>query len=373
MKILILPDSFKGCLSSDEVAKALTIGIRRVFPAADIAAYSVADGGEGTTHAFVSQTGGRICPCLVHDALGRPINAFYGVLPDGVAVVESAAASGFQHLSAQERNPMMASSYGTGEIIAEVLKQGHRHIILGLGGSVTNDGGVGMAKALGFQFLDANGDEIAEGGGALHDLNRIDDSAILHALRQAKFRMACDVKNPLTGHSGASVVYGPQKGATLEMVKILDNNLSHLAKVIKKDLKIEVSECAGAGAAGGLGAGALAFLGGDLMPGFDMLVEVLQLKTKIAEADVIITAEGRIDAQTLNGKLPFAVAQLAKAEGKKVIAFAGQLGEDHQLLYQYGFTAIFPIAEGPMSLSESIKQTPVLLANASERVFRMIL
>lgn len=373
MKILILPDSFKNCLSSDEVAKALTVGILRVFPDAEIAAYPVADGGEGTVDAFISATGGETCSCMAHDALGRPINAFYGVLPGDVAVVESAAASGFQHLLAQERNPLIASSYGTGEIIAEVLKHGYRDIILGLGGSVTNDGGVGMAKALGFQFLNANDEEIGEGGGSLHDLNRIDASAVLPALREASFRVACDVKNPLTGPTGASVVYGPQKGATPEMVKMLDANLTQMAKVIKKDLNIEVSQYAGAGAAGGLGAGTLAFLQADLISGFDIVAEVLQLQKKIADADIIITAEGKIDAQTLNGKGPYAVAQLAKAEGKKVIAFAGQLGEEHQLLYQHGFNAIFPIAECPMSLVESIKQAPFLLANASERVFRMFL
>lgn len=371
MNVLILPDSFKNCLSSVAVAEALEEGIRRVFPAAVIEKYPVADGGEGTVEAFVAATQGTLCSCPTHDALGRAINAFYGLLPDGTAVIEVAAASGIQLLKTEEMNPLLASSYGTGEIILSALQQGVRLFILGLGGSVTNDGGMGMAKALGYRFLDINGEPIAEGGGALGDLHRIDSTQVSPLLREAQFRVACDVQNPLTGTNGASAIYGPQKGATPAMVTLLDAYLKHLAEVMKTDLEVAVELMPGAGAAGGLGAGAVAFLRGELMPGFDIVTEELNLKESVARADIILTGEGKIDAQTLEGKTPYAVAQLAKASGKKVLAFAGTLGEGYRVLYQHGFDAIFPIAEGPMTLEDSLKNASSLLANAAERAFRM--
>lgn len=373
MNILILPDSFKNCLSSVEVGQALSAGILRVFPHAIITAYPVADGGEGTVEAFVAALAGQMVDCPAHDALGRPINAFYGILPDGTAVVEVAAASGIQLLSEEEKNPLVASSYGTGELIKEVIEQGAKKIILGLGGSVTNDGGTGMAKALGFRFLDAQGKEVAEGGATLDQITKIDTSRVLPQLKDVDFEIACDVQSPLCGPDGASAVFGPQKGATPEMVTLLDHNLSHLAQAIKKDLDKEIATLAGAGAAGGLGAGAVAFLGGKLIPGFDIVTEVLHLKEKVKWADIVITGEGKIDAQTLQGKTPFAVAQLAKAEGKKVLAFAGYLGEDHRVLYKHGIDAIFPIADRPMSLEDSLSNAATLMTNASERAFRMLL
>lgn len=372
MNILILPDSFKNCLSSVEVGSALSEGIWRVFPEAKISSYPVADGGEGTVEAFVAAMQGKIITCPAHDALGREIEAFYGLLPDGTAVIEVAAASGIERLSSEEKNPLIASSYGTGEIIKEVLQQGIRKVILGLGGSVTNDGGMGMASALGFRFLNSNGEEIAEGGGALNQLDNIDTSEVLPELKDCEFQIACDVQSPLCGPEGASAVFGPQKGATPLMVKLLDANLSHFAQVIKKDLDKDIASLPGAGAAGGLGAGAVAFLNGQLIPGFDIVTAVLGLKDKVKQADIVITGEGKIDAQTLQGKTPFAVAQLAKAEGKKVLAFAGYLGSDHRILYQHGIDAIFPIADRPMSLDESLSNAAYLLSNASERAFRML-
>lgn len=372
MKVLILPDSFKNCLSSTGVADALSEGVLRVFPDAEIQQYPVADGGEGTVEAFVDATGGTILKCAAHDALGRSIEGFYGLLPDGTVVIEMAAASGIELLKSEEKNPLITSTYGTGEIIKAALENGAKKIILGLGGSVTNDGGVGMAKALGFRFLNAKDEEIAEGGGALSDLSAIDSSGVLSHLNKCSFLVACDVQNPLTGLKGASAVYGPQKGATPEMVEELDANLHHLAEIIKRDLGPDVEETPGAGAAGGMGAGSIAFLAGELQAGFSIVTDILALKTKVIEADIILTGEGKIDAQTLQGKTPYAVAQLAKAADKRIIAFAGYLGTGYRELYNKGFDSIFPIAEKPMTLEESLSTAPTLLANAAERAFRMI-
>lgn len=373
MNILILPDSFKDCLSSVAVGEALAEGVLRVFPDAEIQKYPVADGGEGTVDAFVAATNGKMIACKAHDALGREIDTFYGLLPDGSAVIEVAAASGIQLLTKAEMNPLIASSYGTGEIIQAALQAGVTQFILGLGGSVTNDGGVGMASALGYRFLDKDDKSIAVGGGALSSLAYIDASLVGDEVKKATFRIACDVQSPLTGNEGASAVFGPQKGATAEMVETLDQNLGHLAKVIKENLSLDLDQLPGAGAAGGMGAGSVAFLGGTLIPGFDIVTDVLKLKEKVKWADIVLTGEGKIDIQTLQGKTPFAVAQLAKADNKKVYAFAGTLGEGYRGLYQHGFDSIFPIAEGPMTLDESLKKAQPLLSNASERAFRMML
>lgn len=372
MNVLILPDSFKNCLTSVEVGDALAEGVLRVFPDAVVRKFPVADGGEGTVDAFVAAANGKKIACKAHDALGREINAFYGLLPDGTAVVEMAAASGIERISDKERNPLVASTFGTGEVIAKALEQGVKKIVLGLGGSATNDGGTGMAKALGYKFLDKNGNELREGGGALAELASIDASGVLPALRSVTFKVAVDVQNPLTGLLGASHVYGPQKGATPQMVEILDNNLSHLAKIITKDLGKEVEFVPGAGAAGGMGAGSLAFLNGELVPGFGIVTEVLQLSQKIAEADVVLTGEGMMDEQTLQGKTPFSVAQIAAKQGKKVFAFAGTLGAGYRALYNHGFTSVFPITEKPMTLAESMDNAAALLSNAAERAFRVL-
>ncbi len=370
--ILILPDSFKNCLSSIEVANALAKGIRRVFPHAHIEQYPVADGGEGTVEAFVAATNGTLHHCRTHDALGREVEGFWGELPNGTAVIEMAAASGIELLTKEERNPLIASTFGTGEIILAALENGAKRIILGLGGSVTNDGGTGMAKALGYRFLDQNNNEIPEGGGALSQLEKIDNNQVNPLVKEANFLIACDVQNPLTGEFGASAVYGPQKGATSEMVTALDQNLAHFAQIVKRDLGNDIETVPGAGAAGGMGGGSIAFLNGTLMSGFDIVTQTLNLKEKAQKADIIVTGEGKIDAQTLQGKTPFAVAQLAKGTSKKVLAFAGYLGENHRVLYKHGFTAVFPIADKPMTLDESLNNASELLCNASERAFRIM-
>lgn len=372
MNVLILPDSFKNCLSSVEVGDALEAGVKKVFPDAKIEKYPVADGGEGTVDAFVTALRGRKVTCKAHDALGREIEGFYGMLPNGTAVIEMAAASGIERLLEDEKNPLLTSTFGTGEIILEAIKNGAREIILGLGGSATNDGGTGMAKALGFKFLNAKSIEIPEGGGALNQLVRIDNEHVNPKLKGIDFSIAVDVQNPLTGENGASHIYGPQKGASPEMVEVLDENLSHLAKVIHQDLGMDVENYPGSGAAGGMGAGSLAFLKGNLVPGFQIVTSILKLDEKIQNADIVLTGEGMMDAQTLNGKTPFSVAQIAAKQGKKLIAFAGTLGDGYQKLYQHGFTSVVPITEKPVTLQQSMADAPRLLTNAAERVFRLL-
>ncbi len=372
MKVLILPDSFKNCLTSIEVGKALAAGILRVYPEAEVKNYPVADGGEGTVEAFVAATNGEVVKCKAHDSLGREIESFYGKLPNGAVVIEMAAASGIEIILPEERNPVTASTFGTGELILAAIKGGAKHIILGLGGSATNDGGTGMAKALGYRFLDPLGNELPEGGGALDKLDKIDISQVYPPIKNVVFSIACDVQNPLTGPNGASVFYGPQKGATPEMAEQLDKNLLHLSKIMAQDLGIDVNEMPGAGAAGGMGAGAVAFLNGKLTPGFDIVKKELHLEEKIKNSDIILTGEGKMDKQTLQGKAPFAVAQLAKKYDKPVLAFAGTLGEGYRELYNYGFDSIFSIVEKPMTLEQSLSKAGELLADAAERVFRLI-
>lgn len=372
MKVLILCDSFKDCLSSLEVSSALENGILKAIPGTEIIKLPIADGGEGTVQAFVAATGGEIIPFEVKDPLLRNVKSFYGMLPEGTAVIEMAAASGIELLTQEERNPMLTSTYGVGQLILKTLDKGATTIILGLGGSATNDGGTGMAKALGFRFLDKNGVEINEGGGALSQLVTIDKSKVDPRLAKVNLIAACDVSNVLTGELGASAVYGPQKGATSAMVKQLDHNLKHLASIIEKDLGLAVSDFAGAGAAGGLGAGTIAFANGELKPGFQILKETLRLEEKIKKVDMVITGEGRMDDQTQNGKAPYSVMQLAKQYDKKVIAFAGSLGKNVDSLYALGFDSVFPIAPGPVTLAYSLEHADELLSASAERVFRLL-
>lgn len=355
-----------------EVGEALALGVQRVFPDAEIQKYPVADGGEGTVDAFVNTMHGEKIMCKAHDALGREIEAFYGKLSNNSAVVEMAAASGIEQIKEHEKNPLLASTFGTGELIVEAMDAGAKEIILGLGGSATNDGGTGMAKALGYRFLDKFGIEIPEGGGALNQLDKIDASQVHPKLKQTKFQVAVDVQNPLTGLNGASYVYGPQKGASPKMVKKLDRNLANLARVIARDLDVEVEQYPGSGAAGGMGAGALTFLEGQLIPGFEIVSNLLNLEEKIKNTDVVLTGEGMIDAQTLNGKTPYSVAQIASRHGKKVFAFAGTLGEGYRELYKHGFTSVFPITEKPVTLAQSMANASVFLTNAAERVFLLL-
>jgi len=374
MKIIIAPDSFKECLTATKVAQHIAIGIRSVYPTAEITCIPIADGGEGTVEALVTATNGSIIRVGSVDALLRPIQSFFGVLGNGTtAVIEMAAASGIELIEPENRNPMAASTFGTGLLIKEALERGFSDIIIGIGGSATNDGGVGMAKALGYKFIDANNCEIGDGGGALNLLAGIDSSGSNPLLHKALITVACDVTNPLYGPNGASAIFGQQKGATPEMVDALDENLKRLAEIIEIHLGKNVAESPGAGAAGGLGAGLLAFANATLKPGFEIVKEITHLEKQIQTADLVFTAEGKIDYQTQFGKTPFGVAQIALKYKVPVIALAGIIDTGAETLLEKGITAYFALANKPMSIEESKEKAAELLEKTTEQVMRVII
>jgi len=373
MKIVIAPDSFKNCMTSPDVAKFIKKGIRNVFPDANIKLVPLADGGEGTVITLVTATNGKIFHKKVHDPLMREITAHFGVLGDGeTAVIEMASASGIELLKENEKNPWKTTSYGTGELIKHALDKGCRKIIIGIGGSATNDTGTGMLQALGIQFLDENKCEIGPGGGALKELAYIKTDKLDQRLKESRIIIASDVLNPLLGKTGASVVYGPQKGADSNMVIQLDSNLKHFAGIVRQQQGVSVENIPGSGAAGGLGAGILAFLPSEIKPGFDIVKEVVELEKHMQDADLVITAEGKIDSQTVYGKTPAGVAGIARKYDIPVIAFAGIVGNGINELYKKGFSAIIPIANKPMSIDESIKKAGELLIMAAEQSMRLI-
>jgi glycerate 2-kinase len=372
MKILIAPDSFKDSMDAAAVAHSIEKGIFRAIPSAEIKKIPMADGGEGFVKTMLQALGGTIIQMKAHDPLMRWCDAFYGILDDGTAVIEMAAASGIELLKKNERNPMVTTTFGTGELMANAMEKGCRNIIVGIGGSATNDGGTGMARALGYRFLDKEKNEIGQGGGSLGLLHHIEAVQVNPLLPNTRVVVACDVTNPLTGKKGASVVYGPQKGASPKMVNELDENLAHLAGVIKKDMDKDVRQLPGGGAAGGLGAGLVAFAGAQLQPGFDIVKQQTQLEGAVQWADVVITGEGKIDAQTLSGKTPWGVAQLARKHNKPLIAIAGNLGEGHGELYAAGFTSLFAIPLGPATLKNCLQNAPFLIESLAERIARLI-
>ena len=372
MNVLIAPDSFKDCLEAAEVAGYLAEGVRRVIPDAVIRSVPLADGGEGFVQTMLSALGGERVTIQVFDPLRRPVLASYGILPDGTAVIEMAAASGIELLTRDERNPMRTTTYGTGQLMADAMKKACPKIIIGIGGSATNDGGMGMARALGYRFVDQEGNKVSWGGSSLADVAQIDLSDVNPLLAQTEILVACDVNNPLIGPRGASAVYGPQKGATPEMVAMLDRNLAHFAAIILRDLKVDVLSLPGSGAAGGLGAGLVAFAGARLQAGFDIVKEQTALEEAVRQADIVLTGEGKIDRQTKQGKTPWGVAQLALKHGKPLIAFAGFLGEGYRELYDEGFTSIFALPNGPASLDACIANAPALLTDCAEQVFRLL-
>lgn len=356
MKIVIAPDSFKESLTALEVANAVEKGFKRVFPNAFYVKVPVADGGEGTVQTMVDACDGDIIRLSVSGPMGDEVDSFYGLLGDGqTAVIEMAAASGLHLVPVEDRNPLLTSSFGTGELILDALNKGARKIILGLGGSATNDGGAGMMTALGARFLTADGQAVSNGGRGLSEIADIDISQLDSRLAEIQFDVACDVDNPLCGSKGASAVFGPQKGATPEMVKQLDSNLDHYAKQLKVLTGKDVRDIAGAGAAGGMGAAMLAFLSARLRPGIEIVMETVGLAEKVAGANLVITGEGRIDSQTIHGKTPVGVARIAKAAGCRVIGIAGSLSDDHEIVYEHGFDAVFSIVPGPMDLQEALR------------------
>ena len=368
MKIVIAPDSFKESLTAAQAAAAIRRGFAQVWPQADYVCVPMADGGEGTAAALVAACGGQWAEATVDDPLGRSVNARYGVLPDGSAVMEMAEASGLHLLAPSERNPLYTSSYGTGQLLAAALARGARQIILGIGGSATNDGGAGMAQSLGIRLLDAQGQDLPRGGGALAQLARIDTSGSLPALAAAHIRVACDVTNPLTGTHGASAVFGPQKGATPAMVAQLDAALSHFADVLATAGLPDVRQQAGSGAAGGLGFGLRAFLAAELQPGIEHIMAATALSDKIAGADLVITGEGRMDGQTAFGKVPLGVLRAAQQHGVPVIALAGSVGSDVHTLYAHGFSAIFPTVAAAAPLAEVLAAAEANLERTARQV-----
>jgi glycerate 2-kinase len=373
MKVVIAPDSFKGSLSASEVSLNIEKGVRKVFEFADILSIPMADGGEGTVQSLVDSTKGVIVSAKVKGPLLSEVDAFYGILGDGItAVIEMAAASGLPLLSEHERNPMITTTYGTGELIKHALDMGCKKIIIGIGGSATNDGGAGMIKALGAELLDAEGNDAGYGGGSLGKIEVIDLSNLDERLKSCKIVAACDVDNPLVGPRGASYVFGPQKGADPEMVKILDENLEHFAEVVERTTGISIKDYPGAGAAGGLGGGLLAFLGAELKRGIDIVIEATGLEEKIKGADMIITGEGMMDYQTQYGKTPYGVAQAARKHNVPVVAIVGSVGHNAEALYDLGFSGIFSIISRPMTLAEAMSECAELLEKTSESVMRTV-
>jgi glycerate kinase len=374
VKIVIAPQGFKGNLTALQVSQAIDNGIRRVVPSVITAIVPMADGGEGTMQALVDAIGGEMIPVEVTDPLGGRVIAHFGLLSDKVTgVIEMAAASGLNLVPPQKLNPLLTTTYGTGELILAALERGCRKLIVGIGGSATNDGGAGMAQALGAKLLDTKGVPLAFGGAALADLEHIDVTTIDPRLADCDIILACDVTNPLCGPQGASAVYGPQKGATKEMVVKLDAALAHYAEVIERDLGIDVRDVPGAGAAGGLGAGLIAFLKARVLPGVDVVIQATGLIEHLKEATLVFTGEGRLDSQTACGKVPVGVARKAKAFGLPVIAIAGEIGSGYQAVYEQGIDTVFSIAPGPISFSQSTEMAEKLITDVAERAIRLFI
>jgi glycerate kinase len=375
MKIVIAPDSFKENLTSLEVAGELEAGLRRVWPDAEYVKVPMADGGEGTVQSLVDATGGRIVKCAVTGPLGQKVLASYGLLGDGrTAIIEMAEASGLPLVPKTERDPLRATTFGTGELVADAIHRGVEEIIIGLGGSATNDGGAGLAQALGVRFIDKDGAPITVplGGGHLADVAAIDTRWVNPGLASVKVSVACDVTNPLTGEKGASVVYGPQKGATPETVQTLDRNLGHLAALIKRDVQRDVADRPGAGAGGGLGAGLMAFTDATLKRGVELVVSATKLDDHMKGASLALTGEGRVDFQTAFGKTPSGVAASARRFGVPVVAIGGGLADDAGGVFQHGIDGLESATPNAMPLDVAIKKSRQYLQDAAERVARLI-
>jgi glycerate 2-kinase len=369
MKIVIAPDSFKESLSAFEAANAIECGFRGIFPDAEYIKLPMADGGEGTVQSLVDSTGGSKVEVTVTGPLGEPVQSFFGLLGDGkTAVIEMAAASGLHLVPIEKRNPLVTTTKGTGELILATLELGINHLIIGIGGSATNDGGAGMVQALGGRLLDKNGVEIGHGGGALSKLSSIDLSQFDLRLKDLKITVACDVDNPLTGPRGASAVYGPQKGATPEMINQLDQGLANFANIVEKELNKPFRDIPGAGAAGGLGAGLIAFLSADLQPGVDIVIEAVHFQDHMKGAALVITGEGRIDSQTIYGKTPIGVAKAAKKNNVPVIAIAGAISEDSNIVHNHGIDALFSIVPGVTTLANAFENAAINMEQTARNI-----
>jgi glycerate kinase len=375
MKIVIAPDSFKESLTSLEVASEIETGLRRVWPDATYVKVPMADGGEGTVRSLVDATGGEIVQVEVSGPLGAKVLASYGLLGDGkTAVIEMAEASGLPLVPRDQRDPLRASTFGTGELIADAIQRGVNEIILGIGGSATNDGGAGLAQALGIRFVNFGGALIGDriAGGDLDQVQAVDMSAVNPGLANIRINVACDVTNPLCGEKGASRVYGPQKGATPEMVERLDKNLEHFARVIKRSIGADVADRPGAGAGGGIGAGLMAFTNAELKSGIELVVEATRLTEQMQGATLAVTGEGRVDFQTAFGKTPSGVAAAARKHGVPVVAIGGGLSDDASGVFEHGIDGLEAATAAPMTLEAAFANARQNLQNAAERVARLI-
>ena len=374
MKIIISPQGFKGGISGLEAAKAIERGVLAAAPDTETVLLPVADGGDGTLHALVDATGGEIFISTVTGPINHQLEAQWGVMGDGrTAVIEMARASGLAMVPQRRRNPNTTTTLGTGQILKEAIERGFNRIIVGLGGSATNDAGAGMATALGAKFMDSEGNALPPGGAALARLDRIDTSGLIDCLSGVEIVGATDVTNPLCGPTGASEIFGPQKGASKEVVAELDSALANFARVVKRDLGVDVLDVPGAGAAGGLGAGLIAFVGGTLQSGIDMVCQVLEFDRHLEGADLVFTGEGRADKSTVFDKAPVGVARHAMAHGVPSILLAGSLGEGHEELYEHGVASILCISDGAMTFQQALGRTGKMLQGTAERAVRIFL
>ena len=375
MKIILAPDSFKGNLTSLEVAIAFEKGIKRVLPRANCIKIPMADGGEGTVQSLIDGIGGEIIRKRVIGPIGQNVFARYGLLSNGTAVIEMAEASGLPLVTTRQKNPTKTTTFGTGELIIDAINKGAKKIIIGIGGSATNDGGVGMAQALGVRFLDSKDKEIKQhgSGGMLKKIVKIDTRETNKVLKNINIIVACDVDNPLCGRLGASYIFGPQKGATPAMVRVLDDNLKHLAKIIKQSLKKDISKLKGAGAAGGLGAGLVAFAKAKMKSGVDIVIDATNLERHMKNTNLVITGEGRVDSQTAYGKTPSGVAKSARKHGIPTLVIGGGITDDAKDIFSHGIDALESACARDMSLEDAIKHSREHLANAAERAIRLVL
>lgn len=374
MKIVIAIDSLKGSLTSMEAGNAIKEGILNVLPETEIVVKPLADGGEGTTEALAEGLGGEMVYVDVHGPLETPVRAGYGYIQEsGTAIMEMAASAGIT-LTGKDKRPLDATTYGVGEMIKDAITKGCRNFIIGIGGSATNDGGLGMLTALGFEFLDEEGLPVGIGAGALKDVVTIKTDKILPELKECKFKIACDVTNPLCGENGATFVYGPQKGVTIEMRDALDRALAHYAEITKACLKTDFANAPGAGAAGGMGFAFLSYLGADLQPGIELVLDAVEMEKSMEGADLVFTGEGRLDYQTAMGKAPVGIAKLAKKHGAKAVALAGAVIEGAEKCNENGIDAYFPILQKAVTLDEAM--TPEIakenMIKTTEQIIRLI-
>lgn len=373
MKIVVAPNAFKGSLTGKQAAESIREGIMRACPECEVVCSPVADGGDGLSEVLTEALNGQWCETLVHNPLMENILASYGYFTQDMAVIEMALASGLSLLTDEQQDPTRTTTYGTGELILSALDRGARRIIIGLGGSATCDGGMGMAAALGFRFLDSSGIELEPTGSSLPLIHSIDTEKVDPRIAETRFEGVCDVTNPLTGKDGASHVYSPQKGADEQQVEFLDQGLVNFARVIQNQFSIDVDNIPGAGAAGGLGAGLHCFLGVKLRKGIDLVMELTGLEEKLKNSDLVITGEGQIDYQTKFNKAPAGVARLAQKHNVPCIALCGSIGERVEELYDAGFTAIFSLCSGPINLQQAMAGAHHLLSAKSEQLLRLFM